>query len=114
MATRSNSNQCPVDGPQEPVPYGHKSLRGAIPAKCGGCRFFFEGMCRKISNRLLRLDYGDCGIEGSKELVDHPVTSRKIPWKCSQCEFLVEDANIKLVCGKDPEVWGDFPRGLDY
>lgn len=107
-------NPCPFTGSQEPVPYGHLGLRASIPSKCKGCEFFFEGQCKKISNRLMRLDYGFCGIEGSKELVDDPRSRRKIPKKCSSCEFLKEHEIYGLVCTKDQELWGEVPRGLDY
>ena len=34
--------------------------------------------------------------------------------KCAECPFLEEREIYGLVCGKDPEVWGDAGRGLDY
>jgi len=106
--------ECPFDKSQEPVAWSHMGCSGAIPAKCDGCKYFFEGSCKKIKNRLLRLDYGFCGIEGSKKLVEHPKVFRKIPEKCIVCEFLKEDKILKLVCVKDPNIWGNFSRGLDY
>ena len=109
-----HTRECPVSGPQEPVPYNHVGLSGAIPKKCNGCEFHFEGECKKITNRLLRLDYGPCGIVGSKELVRHPKVFRGIPKKCSTCKHLAEDTIRKLICTKDPDIWGEFQRGLDY
>ena len=106
--------ECDVDGSREPTPDGHKSLRFAVPHKCHRCRHNFEGQCRIITNRLVRLDYGFCGIEGSQELVDHPDAGRKIPAKCASCEYLAQHDVYKLVCSKDSDVWGDVPRGLDY
>lgn len=112
--TEYYEKECPVTGPQTPVPFAHLVLRGSVPSKCSNCQYFFEGGCKKVTNRLLRLDYGFCGVEGSKKLVSHPKTSRRIPEKCSSCKYLAEDDLLKLLCGKDSEIWGDFPRGLDY
>jgi hypothetical protein len=106
--------ECPFEGPQQPVSASHLASRFSIPKKCRGCQFYFEGSCKKITNRLLRLDYGFCGIEGSKELVSDPRAKRKIPLKCASCPFLKEHDILGLVCSKDQEIWGDAPRGLDY
>jgi hypothetical protein len=106
--------ECPIDGPQDPVPTGHMGSHFSIPRKCKGCRFYFEGGCRKITNRRVRLDYGFCGIEGSKELVSDPRAKRRIPLKCVTCPFLKEVEVFGLVCTKDQEVWGAKGRGLDY
>ena len=56
----------------------------------------------------------ECPIDGPKDLVSHSGTIRGIPRKCSTCTHLKEDPVYKLVYGKDPDVWGDTPRGLDY
>jgi len=106
--------ECPYTGPQTPVPSSHLTLRFSIPEKCDGCRFNFEGRCKLITNRLVRLDYGYCGIPGPTHLVPDPRARRKIPAKCSTCTFLGEDDIFRLVCRKDSDVWGDVPRGLDY
>lgn len=106
--------ECPFEGSQRPVPTGHLGLRFSIPEKCNGCQFYFEGECSKISRRRLRLDYGFCGIDGSKELVSDPRSKSLIPKKCVSCAFLKEYEVIGLACSKDQEVWGDVPRGLDY
>ena len=106
--------ECPVEGSQEPVPAGHKGLLFKIPRKCRSCRFYFEGMCKQITNRRVRLDYGFCGIDGSKELVDDSRAKRRIPKKCSECRYLGEVEVHGLVCLKDKEIWGDIGRGLDY
>jgi len=106
--------ECPFDGSQKPVPAAHLTGAFSIPEKCDGCEFFFEGRCKKITNRLLRLDYGFCGIEGSKELVSDPRAKRKMPLKCVSCPFLKTHEILGLVCTKDQELWGDLPRGLDY
>ena len=106
--------ECDVEGSRTPAASGHLGLEFAVPQKCRGCRSNFEGQCRLITNRLVRLDYGFCGIEGSQELVDHPDAGRKIPAKCATCEYLSKRDVYKLVCTKDADVWGDVPRGLDY
>ena len=106
--------ECPFEGSQEPVPVGHLAASFSIPKKCKGCQFYFEGQCKLISKRLLRLDYGFCGIEGSKEMVSDPRSKYKIPKKCASCVFLKTDEVLGLVCSKDQEFWGDTPRGLDY
>lgn len=108
------TRECPVNGSFQPVPYRVQSFEGSVPNKCSTCRFLFEGGCRKVTHRLLRLDYGYCGIPGSKELVPHPKVFRGIPKKCSTCRFLKEDKIYKLVCSKDAEIFGDLRRGLDY
>lgn len=106
--------ECPFEGDQSPAEVQSGPLRYARPAKCVGCVNFHEMRCKVITNRYLRLDYGFCGIEGSKELVDHPKAKRAIPAKCSTCQYLGEKPLYGLVCTKDEEAWGDIPRGLDY
>lgn len=107
-------SECPFEGPQDPDPRTHMGLHFSIPRKCGSCQFYFEGGCRKITNRLVRLDYGFCGIEGSKELVSDPRAKRRIPLKCQTCSFLKENEAYRLICTKDQELWGECGRGLDY
>jgi hypothetical protein len=106
--------ECPIDGPQDPVPSGHLSGTWSIPRKCDGCNFHFEGECGKITNRRVRLDYGFCGIDGPKDLVDDPRAKRRIPRKCATCPFLETIEVYGLICGKDKEMWGQRGRGLDY
>jgi hypothetical protein len=108
------NKECPFEGSQKPIPRAHLRSRFSIPEKCDGCQFYFEGGCKKIANRRVRLDYGFCGIEGSKELVDDPRAKRRIPLKCVSCPFLKTVEIYGLVCTKDPDLWGDIPRGLDY
>lgn len=106
--------ECPFDGDQSPANVSHLALRFAIPRKCVGCQNLHEARCKVVTNRLLRLDYGFCGISGSRELVAHPKSKRGIPSKCASCPNLGEKPLYGLVCTKDLEVWGDVPRGLDY
>lgn len=106
--------ECPFDGSQEPSPYPGQQSKLKIPNKCGGCQFFFEYHCRKIRNRLLRLDYGFCGIVGSKELVNFENSLRLVPLKCTTCQHLTRDSICGLACLKDRDKWGEIPRGLDY
>jgi len=112
--TEFYEKECPIDGSQEPVSWGHLGIEAKVPEKCRACEFFFEGKCKQIRNRLVRLDYGFCGVEGSKELVEDSRAKRKIPKKCSECQFLKEHDVLGLVCSKDEEIWGEMPRGLDY
>lgn len=106
--------ECPFDGDQSPVKVESSVLKFALPRKCIGCENLHEASCRVITNRLLRLDYGFCGIDGSKELVDDPRSKRPIPTKCVTCKYLKEKPLYGLVCSKDSDLWGDIPRGLDY
>jgi hypothetical protein len=106
--------ECPYNGPQDPAVVSVGVLKYAVPRKCSTCVNLHEARCRVVTNRLLRLDYGFCGIEGSKDLVDYPDGNRQIPSKCSTCKFLAKKPLYGLVCTKDPEQWGDVPRGLDY
>lgn len=113
---------CPVEGPIDPpVPFGHMDTEGAIPNKCGHCRFMFEGECKRSMNevqRYLHLDYGPCGIDGPTDPVtyeDQFVRSKvEIPRKCSRCRFLFHDSIYGFECRKDEQKWGNCYRGLDW
>jgi hypothetical protein len=106
--------ECPIVGPQSPRVTSKGVLKYSLPEKCTSCDFLHEARCSKVRNRLVRLDYGPCGVEGSKELIEHSKASRLIPQKCVSCKFLSEKALYGLVCVKDSELWGDVPRGLDF
>lgn len=112
--TEFYSIECPFDGSQEPTPYRHLGIEAKVPKKCSGCQYNMEARCKLIKNRLLRLDYGFCGISGSKELISDSRAGRKIPKKCSTCQYLTNDDIYKLACYKDIEIWGAIPRGLDF
>jgi len=113
---------CPVDGPIDPpVPYGHMVSRGAIPNKCGRCRFMFEGGCTRFMEKLhryLHLDFGPCGIDGPTDPVIYETrfirAKVEIPRKCAECRFLIHDSIRGFTCRKDEEKWGDCRRGLDW
>lgn len=108
------TKECPFGGDQSPVECKNGPLKYALPNKCLACKNRHEDRCKAVTNRYLRFDYGFCGIEGSKELVDHPKAKRRIPAKCSTCQYLGEKHLYGFVCTKDAEIWGDIPRGLDY
>ena len=106
--------ECPFAGSQKPHRTGHLVLEFSIPEKCLGCVNYHEGRCRIITNRLVRLHYGFCGIERSKELVSDPRAKRAVPKKCTTCSYFAERELYGVVCTKDSDIWGDVPRGLDY
>ena len=108
------TNECPIAGDQSPAKARRGALEYSVPHKCMSCRNMHEARCKLVTNRLKRLDYGFCGIGGSRELVPHPAAGRPIPAKCSGCSYLEERPLYKLVCVKDAELWGFVPRGLDY
>ena len=113
--------RCQVEGPIEPpVRYQHM-MRGAVPKKCADCKFLYEGSCTRggaTSPHYLNLDHGPCGIEGPTDPVvyeDQWIRSQvEIPRKCSRCRFLRVDAIRGFHCAKDANIWGSFPRGLDW
>lgn len=112
---------CPVRGPIDPpAPYSHFS-KGAIPQKCGQCRYLFEGGCTRYLSEVghyLNLDHGYCGIAGPTDPVvyqDQYITSKvEVPRKCVSCSYLQFERVRGFICGKDKHVWGRFPRGLDW
>lgn len=113
--------RCPVSGPVDPpVPYGHLVSRGAIPTKCASCSNLFEGECTRESPTAgyMALDHGPCPVEGPTDPVfyeDRFITSKvEVPRKCATCASLKVDGIRGFICGRGPEVWGDFPRGLDW
>jgi len=113
---------CPVDGPIDPpVAFGHGASHGAVPNKCSECVKFFEGECTRFIEEVghyLYLDHGPCGINGPTEPVEYQGSATKskalVPRKCAHCKFLMPDSVHGFCCAKDPEKWGDFPRGLDW
>jgi hypothetical protein len=110
---------CSVEGSIDPVvPFKHFHLSGAVPNKCGSCHHLFEGECLRAIDELqryLKLDYGFCGIYGSTEPVYYEnqfvISKFEIPSKCASCVFF-NPSNFN--CGKDPQKWGEFLRGLDW
>lgn len=93
---------------------------GAIPRKCSECQHSFEGECIRamdLLHRYLDLDHGFCGIPGETDPVDVALpgdpSELEVPRKCSTCSFLRRDSR-GAVCSKDADVWGGFPRSLDW
>ena len=113
---------CPVDGPIDPpVPFCHMGTEGAIPNKCGGCRFSFEGGCTRFFEglqRYMHLDHGPCGIHGPTDPVvyeDRFIRAKvEVPRKCAGCSFLFHDSIYGFTCSKDADKWGGCYRGLDW
>lgn len=113
---------CPVEGLIDPpVPFGHLGLHGAVPQKCAHCKYLFEGSCARYFEEVehfLHLDHGSCGINGPTDpvLYENEYISSKveIPRKCARCVFLHIDNIHGFYCHKDKDIWGDFPRGLDW
>ncbi|MER2565379.1 MAG: hypothetical protein ABTQ32_31935 [Myxococcaceae bacterium] len=111
---------CEVIGPVDPVPYTHM-LSGAIPRKCSGCRFLFEGECTRAMDQVhgyLALDHGPCPVIGDTTptlVVTKQLRSTvSIPAKCRSCEHLEVSLQRGFTCGFEREKWGFFRRGLDW
>ena len=68
----------------------------------------------------MHLDYGPCGVPGSTEAV--PVSRGDgdlaaevhVPRKCASCPSLEASSTKGYSCRKDRNIWGDFPRDLDW
>ncbi|MBK8252682.1 MAG: hypothetical protein IPK82_08445 [Polyangiaceae bacterium] len=114
--------RCPDNGPIYPEqPFGHFGFEGAVPRKCRRCKYLFEGECtRNAANGqpYLMLDHGPCPVDGPTDPVQYEnefvVSKVQVPRKCSTCRFLRLDSIQGFVCGAEPHIWGDFPRGLDW
>lgn len=110
--------RCTVDGPVEPVGFGHLGSKGAIPRKCTACRYSMEGSCTRAIEEVagyLHLDHGPCPVPGATHPVEVPSGVKggviTVPDKCLGCEHL---EMMRLVCNYQRERWGDFPRSLDW
>lgn len=108
-------------GPVDPVPFEHMSITGAVPRKCGTCRFLFEGECTRAVEQVqgsLALDHGPCPIPGDTTptlvVAGHPFGTVSIPTKCRACAHLVTDPIRGFTCGYERERWGACPRTLDW
>ncbi len=110
--------RCAVDGPVDPVPFGHLHAEGAVPRKCRGCDFLFEGECARAGEALLELDHGPCPIPGDTRptRIDSQFISSKveIPAKCRGCKHLELTIARGFLCGFEKERWGWFRRSLDW
>lgn len=117
---RESFPKCKIKGSFEPVKFGHMASEGSIPHKCISCSHMFEGECLRGNTSIdgfLRLDYEPCGIDGSTEPIEiekHQENSIFVPTKCESCSFLKKDDIRHYICSKDREIWGDFPRDLDW
>ncbi|MGA4634656.1 hypothetical protein ACPA5B_12345 [Pseudomonas solani] len=64
------------------------------------------------------LDHGACPIPGSTEPVERfDERSRQplfVPSKCTDCEYLKNDEIRGYICLYQQELWGSFPRSLDW
>lgn len=111
---------CTVSGGYKPVAYNHFGA-GAVPAKCRKCDALFEGGCTRamdLVQRYLALDHGPCGVKGPTDPVRYEnewMRSKvEVPRKCASCPHLEVNRSRGLHCDKDRDVWGNFPRGLDW
>ncbi|TCI92700.1 hypothetical protein [Tenacibaculum sp. M341] len=117
---RRSFPKCEVKGSYTPVKYGHMFSEGAIPQKCSTCSNLFEGECLRGLDkieRLLRLDYNHCGVNGSSEPTEIEKlndNSIYVPKKCVECKFLKKSTIRQYFCNKEHEIWKDFPRDLDW
>lgn len=68
--------------------------------------------------RYLNLDHGFCGVPGPTDPVGYEnrwmVAKVEVPRKCSTCHFLSVDDFRGFICRKDRQIWGAFPRSLDW
>jgi hypothetical protein len=113
---------CQVEGDIQPsASFSHMGFEGAIPNKCASCQQLFEGECLRgwtLQAQYLNLDHGPCGVHGPTDPIlyeDQFVDAKvEIPRKCSTCRYLEHDRIRGLVCREDRQIWGDFPRSLDW
>ena len=112
---------CKIKGSLEPTEFGHMFSKGMIPKKCSECDLMFEGECRRnseITGEYARLDYGKCEIEGKTEPVCIEIDSNGyetfVPAKCEHCDYLKKDKYRGYICTFEKNIWGDFPRSLDW
>jgi len=113
--------RCEVEGPLDPVPFEHLGIKGAVPRKCSTCRFLFEGECTRVMGQIagyLSLDHGPCPIRGKTLPVLYETEYIRskvfVPEKCASCHDLKYDPVSGFVCNYEREVWGAFPRELDW
>lgn len=92
-----------------------------IPKKCSECNLMFEGECirnSEITGEYSRLDYGKCKVEGKTNSVcieiDNSGYETFVPEKCVKCTHLKKDKYHKYICDFEKNIWGDFPRSLDW
>lgn len=97
------------------------AITGAVPRKCGDCRFLFEGECTRATDQVqgyLALDHGPCPIPGNPTptlvVTDPPFGTVSIPTKCRTCAHLQTDPIRGFTCGYERERWGAYPRTLDW
>jgi len=118
---RTSFPPCLVEGPVDPVPYGHLGLQGAVPRKCVTCSHLFEGSCTRAVDQVQdysNLDHGPCRVDGPTDPVayeDAFIRSKvAVPRKCATCVFLAHHPIRGFVCRQDEDRWGDLPRSLDW
>lgn len=112
---------CKIKGNTEPQEFGHMHAKGMIPKKCSECDLMFEGECirnSEITGEYARLDYGKCKVEGKTNPVRIEIDKNGyetfVPSKCKQCVYLKKDEISEYICSLDKNIWGDFPRSLDW
>lgn len=118
---RKQFPSCEIKGSLEPKEFEHMFSKGMIPEKCSKCSLMFESECRRnseITGEYAILDYGKCEIEGKTNPVcieiDNSGYEIFVPAKCGQCNYLKKDKYREYICTFEKNIWGDFPRSLDW
>ncbi len=117
---RKSFPKCKIEGDFEPVEFEHLMFQGAVPKKCSLCSNLFEGECLRgieLMEDYLTLDHGACKIEGLTHPVEIEIKNGSpiyVPKKCLECQFLLKSNSRGYICISDKNVWGDFPRSLDW
>ena len=112
--------KCKIKGDYKPVKFVHMGSEGSIPAKCRECEFNLEARCTRgleKTGKYLELDYGPCGVVGASEPAESEfiIGDRLaiIPKKCTECD-LASQWGSKVVCLDKKEIYGAYPRSLDW
>lgn len=113
--------KCEVEGPLDPVEWGHMGSTKSIPRKCFECDKQFEGECIRAVEQVqgyLSLDYGPCKQYGNCEpkLVEDQFIKSKVyvPAKCVRCSHLEYHSIFGFACHEDEEIWGPYGKTLDW
>jgi hypothetical protein len=113
--------KCPVEGSVQPVPFGHFLSNGAVPAKCAACGLFLEGECLRAMQAIEGyqvLDHGACPVQGdtspTKMIEENTGRVFFVPAKCAACGYLFSNSTRGFFCTYQQQIWGDFPRSLDW
>lgn len=118
---RKSFPKCEMQGPLDPVEWGHMGSTKSIPRKCYDCSMLFEGECLRAMDQVqgyLKLDYGPCKRTGSCEpkIIENEFFQSKVyvPEKCVRCPFLECHSIFGFTCHEDEEIWGPYGKTLDW